>query len=99
MSRYIVFPESNLQGRIQLFRYLLTTVTFIFISYVLVRFFAYINPEHPTVSYTFVCIITAILSYISQRTFTFKSTEEQPQAAAEQELATEPASTEQYTAQ
>jgi putative flippase GtrA len=74
MSRYIVFPESNLHGRIQLFRYLLTTVTFIFISYVLVRFFAYVNPEHPTVSYTFVCIITAILSYISQRAFTFKST-------------------------
>ena len=75
LSRHIVFPESNLHGRIQFFRYGLTTVTFIFISYVLVRFFAYVNPQHPTFSYTIVCIITAILSYISQRTFTFKITE------------------------
>ncbi len=74
MSRHIVFPESNLHGRIQLFRYLLTTVTFIFISYCLVKFFAFVNPLHPTISYTFVCIITAILSYISQRKFTFKIT-------------------------
>lgn len=72
MSRYIVFPESNLQGRVQFFRYGLTTVTFIFISYCLVRFFAYVNPEHPTLSYTFICIITAVMSYISQRKFTFK---------------------------
>jgi putative flippase GtrA len=75
MSRHIVFPESNLHGRIQLFRYLLTTITFIFISYCLVRLFAYTNPDHPTISYTFVCIITAILSYISQRKFTFKITD------------------------
>ncbi|MES2704362.1 MAG: GtrA family protein [Bacteroidota bacterium] len=73
MSRYIVFPESTLQGRVQLFRYGLTTITFIFISYVLVRFFAYVNPEHPTISYTFICLFTAVLSYISQRMFTFKT--------------------------
>ncbi|MCW3121536.1 MAG: phenylalanine 4-monooxygenase [Flavipsychrobacter sp.] len=72
MSRYIVFPESQLHGRVQLFRYGLTTISFIIISYLLVRFFAFTNPEHPTVSYTFVCIITAVLSYISQRKFTFK---------------------------
>lgn len=94
MSRYIVFPESNLQGRIQLFRYLLTTVTFIFISYVLVRFFAYVNPEHPTVSYTFVCIITAVMSYILQRTFTFKTTEEEQQATPQDDLLADP---EQFT--
>lgn len=77
MSRYIVFPESILRGKVQFFRYGLTTVTFILISYCLVRVFAYINPDHPTISYTFVCIITSVLSYISQRTFTFKAAPKQ----------------------
>ena len=77
MSRHIVFPESNLHGRIQLFRYALTTVTFILLTYVLIKVFAFCLPMvNPTVSYFFICIITAILSYISQRRFTFKSVEE-----------------------
>ena len=80
MSRYIVFPESNLHGRVQFFRYGLTTISFIIISYLLVRFFAYTNPEHPTISYTFVCLITAVLSYISQRKFTFKVNPEEEEA-------------------
>jgi len=84
MSRYIVFPESNLHGRVQLFRYGLTTVTFIFISYCLVRFFAFAYPEHPTLSYTIICIITAVLSYISQRKFTFKINPEEEEAITDQ---------------
>lgn len=78
MSRHIVFPESNLHGRVQLFRYALTTASFILLSYILIKFFAYAMPAlNPTIAYTFVCIITAILSYISQRRFTFKITPEE----------------------
>jgi len=78
MSRHIVFPESNLHGRIQFFRYALTTATFILLTYVLIKVFAFILPwMHPAVSYTFICIITAVLSYISQRKFTFKTVEEE----------------------
>jgi putative flippase GtrA len=78
MSRHIVFPESNLHGRIQLFRYALTTATFILLTYILIKVFAFCAPWlHQTVRYTLVCIITAILSYISQRKFTFKTVEEE----------------------
>jgi len=78
LSRHIVFPESNLHGRIQFFRYALTTVTFIFLNYVFIKAFAYCLPMlHPSVSYTFICIIMAVLSYISQRKFTFKTIEEE----------------------
>jgi len=73
LSRHIVFPESNLHGHIQLFRYALVTISFILLSYLLVKFFAtYVPGLNATVAYTFICIITAILSYISQRKFTFK---------------------------
>jgi putative flippase GtrA len=77
LSRHIVFPESNLHGRVQLFRYALTTVTFILLTYVLIKVFTFcFDPFIPqTIRYTFVCIITAVLSYISQRRFTFKTVE------------------------
>jgi putative flippase GtrA len=78
LSRHIVFPESNLHGRVQFFRYVLTTVTFILMSYLLIKFFAiflYFIP--PTISYTFVNIITAVLSYISQRVYTFKTVDQE----------------------
>jgi putative flippase GtrA len=79
MSRHIVFPESNLHGRIQLFRYALTTVTFIVLTYVLIKVFTFCLPMiNQTVRYTFICIVTAILSYISQRKFTFKTVEVGP---------------------
>jgi putative flippase GtrA len=74
MSRHIVFPESNLHGRIQLFRYALTTVTFILLTYILIKVFAICVPwVNQSLRYTLICIITAVLSYISQRKFTFKT--------------------------
>ena len=78
LSRHIVFPESNLHGRIQLFRYALTTVSFIILTYLLIKGFTYTLPMiNQTVRYTFICIFTAVLSYITQRKFTFKSVEEE----------------------
>lgn len=77
LSRHVVFPESNLHGRIQLFRYILATATFFLITYLLLKAFDYSLPMvNPTVRYTIICIITAVLSYISQRKFTFKTVDE-----------------------
>lgn len=86
LSRYIVFPESNLHGRVQFFRYVLTTATFILLTYVLIKIFDIVLNYIPhtqksyalmhSITYTLICIITAILSYISQRRFTFKTVEE-----------------------
>lgn len=77
MSRHIVFPESNLHGRIQFFRYALTTATFILLTYVLIKVFSICLPMiDQTIRYTFICVFTAVLSYISQRKFTFKTTAE-----------------------
>lgn len=77
MSRHIVFPESNLHGRIQLFRYFLTTVSFILLTYILIKVCrVYLPMINQTVRYTCICIVTAILSYISQRMFTFKTVED-----------------------
>ena len=78
LSRHVVFPESNLHGRKQLFRYALTTATFLLTTYLLIKVFAYCMPMiNQTVRYTTICIITTIFSYISQRRFTFKTVEEE----------------------
>jgi len=73
LSRHIVFPESNLHGKVQFFRYAVVTVTFIYLTYLLIKFFAFALPMvRADISYIFVMVITAILSYISQRVYTFK---------------------------
>lgn len=75
LSRYIVFPESNLRGRKQFFRYALATATFILLTYLLIKFFAWMLPMvRADISYIFIMLITSVLSYLSQRFFTFKST-------------------------
>lgn len=79
MSSYIVFPESQLHGRVQLFRYSLATATFLLLSYVLTKVFAVILPFRADINNIFVSIITAVLSYISQRLFTFKIDKEETQ--------------------
>lgn len=74
LSRYIVFPESNLRGRKQFFRYVLATATFILLTYVLIKVFALMLPMvRADISYIFIQIITSVLSYLSQRFFTFKT--------------------------
>lgn len=78
LSRHVVFPESNLHGRVQFFRYALATVTFIVLTYVLIKLFALALPMvRADISYIFIMVITAVLSYISQRFYTFKITEEE----------------------
>lgn len=74
LSRHIVFPESNLHGRVQFFRYIMATATLILLTYVLIKVFAIALPMvRADISYIFVMVITAVLSYFSQRFFTFKS--------------------------
>ncbi len=76
LSRYIVFPESNLHGRVQFFRYVMATATLILMTYVLIKVFAITLPMvRADISYIFVMVITAVLSYFTQRFFTFKSVE------------------------
>lgn len=72
LSKYVVFQESNLRGRIQLFRYMsLTGVCFV-LNYWMLKLFVNVLNIYPTPSQTLTIIILAIFSYIVQRFFTFK---------------------------
>jgi putative flippase GtrA len=80
MSRYIVFQESNLKGRVQMFRYLLTVGACILLTYFFVRFFHFTCGIFPTPSFILTNIVVAMFSYMAQRFFTFKVKAEPPVA-------------------
>lgn len=76
LSRHIVFPESNLQGRVQFVRYAMLTVLFILLNYLFIKIFVELCGFYPTPSAALTSIIIAVLSYISQVKYTFKIEEE-----------------------
>lgn len=84
LSRHIVFPESNLHGHVQFFRYAVVTISLILVAYVLVKVFAVIMPiVRADIRYIFVMAISAVLSYLSQRFYSFKIVEQEQEVFAE----------------
>ncbi|MDI9320321.1 MAG: GtrA family protein [Phycisphaerales bacterium] len=72
LSKYVVFQESNLKGRVQLFRYI-SLVAFNFVlNYWMLKFFINVLHIYPTPSQTITIILLAIFSYVVQRFFTFE---------------------------
>jgi putative flippase GtrA len=72
LSKYIVFPESNLRGRVQLFRYAVLVGMCIVLNYVFLKLFVEVCNIYPTPSKILTTALVAVFSYISQRRFTFK---------------------------
>lgn len=87
LSSYVVFPESQIHGRVQLFRYIMSTLIFLLMSYVLTKVFAIIMPiVRADIANIFVAMITTVLSYLTQRFFTFKITPEAAIEVSEEEV-------------
>lgn len=72
LSKYVVWTESNIQGKVQLFRYFLLVLTNIILNYVLLKFFVEVCHIYPTPSKLFTIVIVVTFSYLSQKHFTFK---------------------------
>jgi putative flippase GtrA len=72
-ARYITFTESEIRGRIQLFRYILSVSGAIFLNYVLLKFFVEYLNLWATIAKIFTTLIIIVYSYIMQRYFTFKT--------------------------
>lgn len=73
LSKYITFTESELHGRIQLFRYGITVLVCIILNYILLKFFVEVCHLYPTPSKLLTTGVVIIYSYISQKYFTFKT--------------------------
>lgn len=72
LSKYITFTQSNLHGKVQLFRYGVTVVVCILLNYIFIKFFVEVCHIFPTISKTITTGLVVIYSYFSQKYFTFK---------------------------
>ncbi|WP_366142649.1 GtrA family protein [uncultured Aquimarina sp.] len=73
LSRYITFQNSNLSGRVQLFRYSIIGIGAILLSYCAMKFLVDFLKFYPTPSRLITIIITVIYSYILQNKFSFRT--------------------------
>jgi len=74
LSRYVVFPESPLRKRVQLFRYFLVVAGTILLNYLLLKLFIEAFGWYPTLSKMATSIFVIAFSYLSNRYFSFKAT-------------------------
>ncbi|MCW3467923.1 GtrA family protein [Chitinophaga nivalis] len=72
LSKFVVFSDSNLRGRIQLFRYFLLVGICVMLNYVLMKLFVDRLHLFPTVGKICTTVLVVIFSYLTQKKFTFK---------------------------
>jgi putative flippase GtrA len=73
LMRNIVFHDSYLRGRVQLFRYLMLVMVCILLNYVFLKLFVEQFGFYPTISKILTTCIIVVFSYFTQRHFTFKT--------------------------
>lgn len=72
LSKFVVFPDSDLGGRVQLMRYFLLVLCCLMLNYIFLKLFVDHLHLFPTVAKILTTIIVALFSYLSQKHFTFR---------------------------
>lgn len=73
LMRYVVFKESSLNGRVQLFRYFISVCFSLFLNYFFLKIFVEQLHIYPTVSKVIITFIVVGFSYLAQKYFSFKT--------------------------
>jgi putative flippase GtrA len=76
LNRYVVFQESNLKKRVQLFRYFVVLCGSIAINYFCLKLFVEIFHIHGPTAKVITSVVVIAFSYISQRNYSFKTIKE-----------------------
>lgn len=72
-AKYITFTDSDIRGRIQLIRYMISVSGSIFLNYVFLKVLVEFAGIWPTMSKIITTGIVVIYSYFAQKFFTFKT--------------------------
>ncbi|RZM27197.1 MAG: GtrA family protein [Pedobacter sp.] len=72
LNKYLVFTQSNLKGRVQLFRYGSVVATNVLLNYAFLKVLVEAFSFYPTVAKLISSLILAVFSYFSQKYFSFK---------------------------
>lgn len=73
LNKYVVFQQSNLQGKVQLMRYAALTISNIFLDYLLLHLLIGYFGLWATGSQAFIIIILSLISYLFQTHYSFKT--------------------------
>src|SRR6266550_3947914 len=73
LMRNIVFTQSTLQGKVQLWRYFVLVVICLFLNYVFIKLFVEQWHIYPTIAKILTTIIVVSFSYLTQKNYTFKA--------------------------
>jgi putative flippase GtrA len=72
LMKYVVFTGSELKGRVQLFRYGLSSALSGVLSWLILKFFIELLSIYPSIANVLASCIVVIFSYLMQRNFSFK---------------------------
>ena len=72
LMKYVVFVDSNIKGRIQIFRYFLSFSFNLFLNYGMLKLLVEVLKQDALISQIITTCIVIMLSYLSQRHFSFK---------------------------
>lgn len=73
LMKYVVFVDSNLRGRIQLFRYTLSSLINLVISTLLLKLFVEQMGIDAVIAQPITTVIVIIVAYMTQKHFTFSN--------------------------
>jgi putative flippase GtrA len=73
LMRNIVFPGSDLRGRVQLLRYFMLVMVCVVLNYVFIKLFVEQFGMYPTIAKVVTTALVISFSYLTQRHFTFKT--------------------------
>lgn len=73
MSKYVVFSDSKMKGRIQLVRYFIICLFNLLLNYLFLKIFVENFHIYPVLAQVFTVLIVVIFSYLAQRNFSFKA--------------------------
>lgn len=72
LMKYIVFTDSKMKGKVQLFRYFMLYAFNLGLNYILLRLFVESLKIYPTFAQIITTFIIVLFSYVVQRNFTFR---------------------------
>lgn len=73
MSKYVVFSDSNMKGKVQLVRYFMICMFNLALNYILLKIFVEQMHIYPVLAQIFTIAIVVVFSYVAQRNFSFKA--------------------------
>jgi putative flippase GtrA len=78
LMKYVVFTASNIKGRVQLFRYLVSYLVNLALSYFLMKILVEYASINATVAQLITTVVVIALGYLTQKHFSFGTKKERP---------------------